>query len=102
MMKRFAVFALPMFLACAAADQPQRSDATVPADGNLTITGTVTDEGVECPAVRTDAKELYTIAGGDRDQLRPGVRVRVTGTIAEISFCQQGTTINATKVEVLR
>lgn len=98
----FAVLALPLFLTCAATDQPQGSDATVPADGTVTITGTVTSEGVECPAMRTEKNELYTIAGGDRDQLRPGVRVRVTGMIAEMSFCQQGTTISATQVEVLR
>ena len=95
-------FAL-LLTSCAATDQDQRqgSDATVPADNTVTIIGTVTDEGVECPAIRTDRNELYTIAGGDRNVLRPGVRVRVTGTIAEMSICQQGTTISATKVEVV-
>jgi hypothetical protein len=69
--------------------------------GSITITGRVTDEGVECLAVRGDDGRLYTLAGGDRDKLRTGARVRITGTIAEMSFCMQGTTINATAVELL-
>jgi hypothetical protein len=69
--------------------------------GTITITGRVTDEGVECLAVRGDDGTLYTLAGGDRGKLRTGARVRITGTIAEMSFCMQGTTINATTVDVL-
>ena len=69
--------------------------------GSITISGTVTAEGVECPAVRTADNKLYTIATSDRSKLQPGTRVRITGTIAEMSFCQQGTTISATTIEVL-
>jgi hypothetical protein len=69
--------------------------------GPITITGRVTDEGVECIAVRGDDGRLYTLAGGDRDRLRTGARVRITGTVAEMSFCMQGTTINATTVDLL-
>ena len=106
MMRSLMVVVVAMMsLACAASDpapaQRQESEVSVPAEGIVTITGTVTDEGVECPAVRTVENQLYTITGGNRDQLRPGVRVRVTGEIAGISFCQQGTTISASKIEVL-
>lgn len=80
--------------------RPPASESADPQD-TITITGTVTSEGVECPAVRTADNTLYTIAGGEREKLKPGVRVRITGTRAEVSFCMQGTTINATKVEVL-
>ncbi|HUP46220.1 MAG TPA: DUF5818 domain-containing protein [Thermoanaerobaculia bacterium] len=73
----------------------------IQSDSTVTITGTVTDEGVECPAVRTDDNQLYTIATRDRSRLQPGTRVRITGTVAEMSFCQQGTTISATSIEVL-
>ena len=66
----------------------------------MTISGVVTNEGVECPAVRTDDGKLYTIAGKDRDKLKPGVRVKITGEIAQVSTCMQGTTINATTIEV--
>ena len=58
-------------------------------------------EGVECPAVRGDDGKLYTIAGTDRDKLVPGTKVRITGSVAEVSTCMQGTTINATKIEVV-
>ena len=69
--------------------------AMINSDSTVTITGTVTDEGVECPALRTDDNQLYTIATSDRSRLKPGMRVRITGTVAEMSFCQQGTTIGS-------
>ena len=102
-MRSIAFFCL-FALSCAAVDPPPatRDDATAPpANGEISITGVVTSEGVECPAVRGDDDQIYTIAGGDRSTLRPGTRVRVTGTRAQMSFCMQGTTIDATKIEVL-
>ena len=66
----------------------------------MTITGVVTNEGVECPAVRADDGKLYTIAAKDREKLKPGVRVKITGEVAEMSTCMQGTTINAATIEV--
>jgi hypothetical protein len=68
---------------------------------SITVIGTVTNEGVECPAVRGDDGMLYTVTGEGRDRLTPGARVRITGIIAQVSFCMQGTTINAAKIEVL-
>jgi len=60
----------------------------------VSVTGVLTNEGVECPAMRGEDGELYTLnprtlLGG----FKPGDRLRVTGTIQEISFCQQGITI---------
>lgn len=66
--------------------------------GLVRITGVVTDEGVECTAVRDDDGRLYTLAGAG-ESLRPGDRVEVVGRRAEVSFCMQGTTI---EVERLR
>jgi hypothetical protein len=64
-----------------------------PAGGDrVTVTGELTDEGVECPALRGEDGRLYTLAGEIGD-LGPGDRVRVEGTVAEMSFCMQGTTI---------
>jgi hypothetical protein len=51
--------------------------------------------------VRTADGKLYTIATADRDKLRPGVRVRITGEVAQMSTCQQGTTISAERIEIL-
>lgn len=73
-----------------------------PEAGAITITGKVTGEGVECKAVRSDEGALYTITGAGTEKLQEGARVRITGTIAQISFCMQGTTISATDVTVLQ
>jgi len=85
-------------------EEPVRQPpATANSDpGSITITGVVTREGVECPAVRGDDGKLYTITGPERDKLKPGLRVRITGRIAEMSTCMQGTTISATDVEVMK
>lgn len=65
------------------------------------VVGTLTDEGVECPAMRGDDGELYTL--GPRDMVRGevGDRVRVTGRIAEASICMQGTTLILESFELL-
>lgn len=58
------------------------------------VKGTLTDEGVECQALRSVDGELYTVVG-DLGGFKIGDEVVVCGTIAEISFCMQGITINA-------
>lgn len=73
--------------------------ATAP-KGGVTITGIATSEGVECPAVRGDDGKLYTIVGKDIEKLEPGVRVKITGVVVEMSTCMQGTTIKASSIEV--
>ena len=65
-----------------------------------TVTGTMTGEGVECPAMRGDDGRLYTLAGAT-GFFPPGTRVRVEGERAQASFCQQGTTINVRRVTPL-
>ncbi|HEY0429617.1 MAG TPA: DUF5818 domain-containing protein [Pyrinomonadaceae bacterium] len=57
------------------------------------VEGTLTDEGVECQAMRSDGGELYTLTG-DLRGFGNGDEVIVCGTIAEVSICQQGKTIN--------
>jgi hypothetical protein len=72
-----------------------------PREGQVRIRGQVTDEGVECPAVRADADNaLYTLAGAP-DWVEPGVRVEVEGPVAEMSICMQGTTIQVERIERL-
>ncbi|HEX2834070.1 MAG TPA: DUF5818 domain-containing protein [Thermoanaerobaculia bacterium] len=68
-------------------------------NGRITVTGTISDEGVECLALRGDDGKLYTL-GRPRNPPASGQRVRVTGTIAETSICMQGTTINVETIEV--
>lgn len=57
------------------------------------LTGVLTDEGVECPALRSDQGGLYTLAG-ETGRFDTGDRVEVHGTVAEMSICMQGTTIS--------
>jgi hypothetical protein len=66
----------------------------------VTIEGVLTDEGVTCPAMRGDDGELYTLAG-DIGELQPGQRVRVTGEVAEMSICMQGTTIGVDDISLI-
>jgi hypothetical protein len=65
------------------------------------VTGVITDEGVECTAMRDDNGRLYTLAGRVGG-LKSGDRVRVTGRIAQASFCMQGTTIEVRKIVAAR
>ena len=67
-------------------------------DSVMEVTGTLTREGVECPALRSDGGRLYTLAG-DTGRFGPGDRVRVRGSRAEMSICQQGTTIDVRSIE---
>ena len=54
--------------------------------------GVLTDEGVECQAFRSEDGELLTLIG-DLEKYGNGDKVVVCGTIADISFCMQGTTL---------
>lgn len=69
-------------------------------DGLITVTGVVTREGVECPAIRGADGRLYTLAG-DVGALEPGERVQVQGRRAEVSICMQGTTISVERLRRL-
>jgi hypothetical protein len=64
----------------------------------LQVEGTLTDEGVECPALRGMGGELYTLATRDLEW-GPGTDVRVEGRVAEVSFCMQGTTLEVIIIE---
>lgn len=62
------------------------------------LSGTFSDEGVECPAVRGDDGELYTLVG-DVSGFEPGERVELIGTPAELSFCMQGVMLDVQAIE---
>jgi hypothetical protein len=74
------------------------SGGTEAGAGEVRVTGRLTDEGVECPALRGDDGKLYTLAG-DTGGFEPGDRVTVVGTVAEMSTCMQGTTIGVRTIE---
>lgn len=67
-------------------------------EGAVRVEGRLTNEGVECLALRTDDNTLYTLTG-DTGDFGPGDRVRVEGSVADASFCMQGTTIQVQNIE---
>ncbi|HEV7275149.1 MAG TPA: LysM peptidoglycan-binding domain-containing protein [Devosiaceae bacterium] len=71
-------------------------------DDSVRVTGTLTSEGVECPALRGDNGRLYTLAADDDLGFDPGDRVTVEGTLAEVSFCMQGRTIDVDRIRAAR
>ena len=60
----------------------------------VTVTGTLSNEGVECQALRGDDGVLYTFTRGDLASFAPGDRVTVKGTVVPMSICMQGTTLS--------
>ena len=68
------------------------------ADGMVLRRGQLTDEGVECPALRGDDGVLYTLTGS-LAEFKAGDEVIVEGRIAETSMCMQGTTIQVVRIE---
>lgn len=67
----------------------------------VAIIGTLTGEGIECPAMRGDDGVLYTLAGLP-PEIEIGDRIEVNGEPQAISFCQQGSTIAVSSAKVLK
>jgi hypothetical protein len=76
---------------------PVPTTEPAPPAGERTVTGTVS-EGVEPGCLLLDG---YLLVGGDRDRLRPGARVAVTGRVDRglLSTCQQGVPLVVASVE---
>lgn len=66
-------------------------------DGVTRVIGELTDEGVECPALRADDGTLYTLAG-DTGSFQTGDRVQVEGRVSQMSICMQGTTLEVERI----
>jgi hypothetical protein len=86
---------IAMALAVAVAAPATAQDGSVK---TITMTGLVTSEGAECPAVRGPDGQLYSLAGRDLD-LVPGDVVQIRGSLAEASTCNQGRTITVASIE---
>jgi len=64
----------------------------------ITVRGILTNEGVECQAMRSlDDNKLYTLTG-NLQGFKTGDKVEVTGKVDEVSICMQGTTIAVDKI----
>ena len=94
MSRIFLLVAAGLLLAGAASAEEARA---------VKVVGTLSDEGVECRAMRGDDGALYTLTPETALGLfQAGARVKVTGTVAEISTCQQGTTIEVTNIKPMQ
>lgn len=91
------LLALTLAWLAAAGSCRERSAAPPAAGTRVAVQGTLTREGVECPALRDANGTLWTLAG-PLDGHRAGDRVCVRGRVAEISTCMQGITISVESI----
>jgi hypothetical protein len=70
------------------------------AQEKVTVVGRLTAGGVECPVMTGEDGKVYSLVPRDAVGLvAPGGRVRVVGVVQDMSFCQQGTTIEVETIE---
>ena len=92
-----AFVAVLIAAACAQMDVAPPQQDLRPGDA-IEVRGQTTDEGVECPAMRSTDGTLFTLAGAPA-WIAPGQTVVVHGTVAEAAICQQGVTISVAHME---
>ena len=95
-MRRFLpFFLLPFVLAvigpCTTASRADQRMSLPEQLGNPPIEGVLTNEGVECQALRADDGKLYTLMG-DLRGFKPRDRVCIVPNYIQTSYCMQGTT----------
>jgi len=90
----FALFAIGPCTTAGRADQ-QVTPRERPLDPP--IEGVLTNEGQQCPAMRTKEGHLYTLTG-DLHGFKPRDRVCVVPTYTDMTFCQQGTTAHVDRI----
>ena len=90
------LFALVLFALAAAV--PTRSQTS----GRVSLDGTMTGEGVECPTMRTADGALYSLAlRTPQASIFPGQKIHVEGIPEKFSICQHGTTIEVESLEAV-
>jgi len=68
----------------------------------VTVNGTLSSEGVECPTLRGDDGTLYSLTDPNAGGFNPGDRVTVSGEVAGMATCQQGITLTGTTIVAAR
>jgi len=99
-MKRGTMLVLSLLVvlgaaACRSARPPAAPEAPPP--GTVRVEGLLTSDGVECPSMRGTDGRLYTLVG-DLRGFKTGDHVVVEATVAEVSFCMQGTTLEVKSI----
>ena len=78
-------------------NQTNQNQSPVPGE-SIRVKGTLIGGGVECPSFRAEDGREYTLAGNLAGH-KEGDKITVEGTITELSFCMQGTTITIGKIQ---
>ena len=100
-------FAGGLVVACAPAGpvpggrERNETSAHAPLDAaanEICVRGRLTDEGVECPAMRGPNGRLYTLVGDPGAAPDAGTEACVCGRVAELSSCMQGTTLIVSRI----
>ena len=101
MSKRSVLCLVLILSACASPEERPASEAAgvpaEPAAGETCVVGTLTNEGVECPAMQTIGGDVYTLVG-ELAGSEAGDLVCACGHEVEQSTCMQGTTIEVTRI----
>ncbi|MFQ5717215.1 MAG: DUF5818 domain-containing protein [Nitrospinales bacterium] len=90
--------AAALFLVPASGASLEKSPDAGSAKKIVCAQGRLTDEGVECPALRASDGALYTLIG-DLKGFKKGDSVYVCGTVPEMSFCMQGVTLAVVSID---
>ncbi len=78
-------------------DLPRAPDNADPSGTAICVLGRITDEGVECPTLRSQDGTLYSLAG-DLGEFDVGDEVCVCGPTGGFSICMQGTTVTVHRI----
>jgi hypothetical protein len=82
---------------CASVTAASDTKATAKTGKSVTAVGTLM-KGVECQAMKEDKTgSVFTFTKMPKG-FKNGDHVKVTGTVVDISICQQGTTLAITKI----
>ncbi len=65
-------------------------------DERIDVTGVLRD-GPECPILRTDDGDVYSLVG-DLQDFGTGDHVRIVGRLVEVSICMRGTTVQVRRI----
>ena len=81
-----------------AVSEPFRVARPIEEDSSERIDATgVLRDGAECPILRTDEGDVYSLVG-DLQDFGSGDRVRIVGRTVEVSICSRGTTVDVRRI----
>lgn len=74
-------------------------DTSLAGESEKTFTGKYVSGGVECQLFQGDDGQTYTLVGSAVTNFEDGDSVRLEASVADASFCMQGTTLVVSKIE---